>query len=203
MAGDDPTPLDDELDPTADAPAPEAEEPAAADDTPGSDPETRLAEAQGLITRQQQELALFRGKASQPEESAAGETTSSDDFLARATQDSWTLAEKLYGEQAIDAYRTAQQLLDRAATPADYMAAFEAYHDIRSGKADAKPEAGAAVAGKTRAEAIQPRVDANRSDPGPDLSNADEKLSEARKAGSLDKFASAAAALMGFGPSRS
>ena len=199
----DQTPLDPEPDPTEDTPDAEGEETAEADDQPGSDPEARLAEAQKLITQQAQELSLFRAKPKdQPAASSSASEASSDDFLARATQDSWTLAETIHGAEAIEAYRVAFDLYDKAQTPADYVTAFEAYHQIRSGKAPgASKAADAPAAGtKTRAEATQPRVDANRSDPGSDP-NADEKLSEARKSGSLDQFARAAASAMGFGPS--
>jgi hypothetical protein len=199
MAGDDQTPLDDELDPSEDTPADPAEAPAEADDTSGSDPQARLAEAQRLITQQAQELALFRGKAQEPE--ADSEPAPGDDFLARATQDSWKLAETIHGAGAMDAYRVAWQLYEKAATPADYVTAFEAYHQIRSGKIATKP-GGAPAAGKTRAEATQPRVDANRSDPGSDPANAEAQIAEARKSGSLGKFAAAAAGAMGFGPSK-
>ena len=205
MPDDDQTPLDPETDPDENTPDPEGEETAEADDQPGSDPETRLAEAQATITRQAQELALYRGKAIEPDgDDESGGEPSSDDMLVRATQDSWQLAERLHGAEAIDAYRVAHRLIERAATPADFVTALEAYHQIRSGTLDpsGKPAAGKAKAtGQTRAEALEPRVDANRSDPGSDP-NADQKLSEAKKAGSLDKFTAAAAAMMGFGPAK-
>lgn len=202
MAADDQTPLDPEPDPPEDTLAEEVEEPAEADDQSGSDPATRLAEAQALITRQAQELSLYRERAQAGEDDEAPpEATSSDDLLARATQDSWALAEAIHGPEAIDAYRVAYRLIERAATPADHVTAFEAYYAIRSGKPAAQPK-DAGGTGKTRAEATQPRVDANRSDPGSDLANAQEQIAEARKQGSLDKFAAAAAAAMGFGPSR-
>jgi hypothetical protein len=198
---DDQTPLDPETDPDEDTPDAEGEEPEA-DDQPGSDPEARLAEKDAYIAQLQQELSLHRGKAQEPEDEAADEgEASSNDLLVRATQDSWALAERLHGGEAIEAYRVAHRLIERAATPADFVTAFEAYHDIRSGKIATKPEGKGAAQGKTRAEALQPRVDANRSDPGSDP-NADEKLSEAKKAGSLDKFTAAAAAMMGFGPAK-
>jgi len=200
MAADDQVPLDDDPDPSADTPEVKAEDTTEADDQPGSDPAARLAEAHATITRQAQELALFRGKAQadepvvRPPAAAPG-----DDILARTTQDSWALAEQLHGTEAIDAYRVAYRLYEAAATPADYVTAFEAYHDLRSGKAAAL----ATSSGKpSRAAATTPKVDANRSDPGPDLANADEKLAEARKGNSLGAFAAAAAARMGYGPSR-
>jgi hypothetical protein len=116
--------------------------------------------------------------------------------LSALEADSWTLAEQVYGGDAIEAYRAAADLLERAVTPADYLAAFEAYHSIRSGEG----EAAAPTSGKpSRAEATTPRVDANRSDLGPDLQDAQEKLSEARKGKSLANFTNAATAALGFG----
>jgi hypothetical protein len=199
MAADDQAPLEDDPDPTADTPETEPEDTTEADDQPGSDPTARLAEAQATITRQAQELALFRGKAQADEPVAEPATAPSNDFLARATQDSWALAERLHGTGAIDAYRVAYRLYEAAATPADFVTAFEAYHELRSGKA---VETAKGSDKPSRSAATAPKVDANRSDLGPDLANADEKLSEARKGNSLDKFAAAAAARMGFGPSR-
>lgn len=199
MAADDQAPPDDDPDPTEDTPDAAVEDQTEADDQPGSDPAARLAEAQATITRQAQELALFRGKAKADEPVEAPAAASGDDYTARATQDSWALAEQLHGTEAIDAYRVAFKLYERAATPADYVTAFEAYHDIRSGKV---AETAKGSGKPSRTAALAPKVDANRSDPGPDLANADEKLAEARKGTSLGAFAAAAAARMGYGPSR-
>jgi hypothetical protein len=200
MAADDQVPLDDDPDPSADTPEIEVEDTTEADDQPGSDPAARLAEAQATITRQAQELALFRGKAQADEPvTEPPSDAQSNDFLARATQDSWALAEAIHGTEALDAYRVAYRLYEAAATPADFVTAFEAYHDLRSGKV-AAPAKGSVK--PSRAAATTPKVDANRSDPGPDLANADEKLAEARKGSSLGAFAAAAAAKMGYGPSR-
>jgi hypothetical protein len=101
----------------------------------------------------------------------------------------------VYGGDAIEAYRAAADLLERAVTPADYLAAFEAYHSIRSGEG-AAPDATSDK--PTRAAATTPRVDANRSDLGPDP-DLQEKLSEARKGKSLADFTNAATAALGFG----
>lgn len=201
MADGDQTPLDPEPDPTEGDEEPEAEDTAEDDDQPGSDQATQLADAQRLIAQQNQELNLLRGKAAD-EGDEPDEPASSDDFLARATQDSWALAETIHGAEAMDAYRVAYRLYERAQTPADFVTAFEAYHLVRNGKLPAPDKGGQGAVGKTRADATKPRVDANRSDPGSDLANAEAQIAEAKKSGSLDRFASAAAAAMGFGPAK-
>jgi hypothetical protein len=193
MAGIDRNAPDPEQDPDEDTPDLEAEEGDEAEAQPEPDRD-RLAEAQATITRQAQELALFRRQAS--EAAATGEAEGSDPSLSALEADSWTLAEQVYGGDAIEAYRSAAELLDQAVTPADHLAAFEAYHAIRSGEAPA--QAGESGQKPSRAEAITPRVDTNRSDLGPDP-DIEQKLSEARKGKSLADFTNAAAVAMGFG----
>jgi hypothetical protein len=83
---------------------------------------------------------------------------------ARLTRDSWQLAESIYGGEAIDAYGRAATLLERAQTPADYVAAFEAYHQRRLEGAAPKQAAAQAPA---QGEPQQPRVESNRSDTSP------------------------------------
>ena len=202
MAGNDQDPLEDEQDPSADTPDDEAEDQTEADDQPGSDTESRLLEAQQTITRQAQELALFRGKsqASEPVDDGGDGGDGQSDFLTRATQDSWALAERVHGEEAIGAYRVAFDLIERATTPADYVTAFEAYHQVRLGKAPDGTEPVKGSGKPSRSAALTPKVDANQSEPGPDLQDADKKLSEARKGKDLGAFANAAAARLGFGP---
>lgn len=204
MAGKDQNPPEDAPDPSEDTPDDELEEGAEDTDQPGSETDERLIEAQRTITKQAQELALFRqGKGPKPAGAEAAATDAGDgddEYQQRLESDSWTLAERVYGADVIEAYSAAAELYDKAVTPADYLAAFEAYHDIRSGKGAEAP----AGSGKpTKAEASQPRVDANRSDLGPDLQEADDKLAEARKGTSLDSFVNAATTRMGFGRSKS
>jgi hypothetical protein len=190
LAGTDRNAPAEDLDPTEDTPDLEDEEGAEDDVQPEPD-QDRLKEAQRTITQQAQELALFRKQAADGEP----ETDGNDPYQARLEAESWTLAEQVYGEDAIEAYRAAADLIEQAVTPADYMAAFEAYHAIRSGEASASTE----DSGKpSRAEATTPRVDTNRSDLGPDLQDADTKLTEARKGKSLADFTNAATARMGF-----
>jgi hypothetical protein len=195
MARQDQNAPDPEPDPTEDTPDPEAEEGAEAEVQP--EPDQRLAEKDALISRQAQELALFRRQAAAADE-APSEAAGSDPSLTALEADSWTLAEQVYGGDAIEAYRTAADLLEKAVTPADYMAAFEAYHQIRTEGPAAEP----ASDKPTRAQATAPKVDANRSDLGPDP-DIEQKLSEARKGKSLVDFANAATQAMGFGRSKS
>ncbi|HEY6014502.1 MAG TPA: hypothetical protein VIU37_10855 [Candidatus Limnocylindrales bacterium] len=201
MAGNDQDPLDDEQDPNADNPDDAAEDQAEAANQPGSDLEQRLLLAEQRLAQQASELDLFRrgSQASEPVDDGAGDD-GQDDLLARATQDSWALAERIHGEEAVDAYRVAWDLIERATTPADYVTAFEAYHQVRLGKNVDGSEPAKGSGKPDRAAALQPRVDANQSDAGPDLQDADKKLSEARKGKDLGAFVAAATTRLGFGP---
>jgi len=195
-------PLEDAADPTEDTPPDGTEETAEDGDSGQSDWEARYKEAQKLISRQGTELSLLRRgdddeTSAEEAEDDDAEDSAPEPYLRRLESQSWSLAESTYGEEAIDAYEAAYRVLAKAETPADYIAAFEAYHEIRSGKAPAAPAA--ATDGKrSRQDAVQPRVDTNR-DGSPD---SDDKLAEARKSGSLGSFASAASAALGFGPSK-
>jgi hypothetical protein len=196
-------PLEDAPDPTEDTPDDDSED--TADDQPeGSiDWEARYKEAQKAIAKQGRELAAFRQ--SEPDESDEDEPDDEDEpteVEAPAEQyerDSWKLAESLYGEEAIDAYTAAEKLTRKATTPADWVAAFEAYHEIRSGKRRAEPDPAPADGRKSRDKAVEPRVDNNRSDQAPDLT---QDFEEARKSGSLDAFTRAATAALGLGPKK-
>lgn len=185
---DDQDPLDDELDPTEDTPDSENEDTDAADEPDPSDPEERQKEAQRTITRLSQENARLKELAEASDDDDEDDEAS-DPQTAKFEQESWALAETLYGEAAIDAYGAAYRLLRNATTPADHVAAFEAYHEARTGKGKSAPKAAATD------DALEPKD----TDLGPDLQKADKKLTEARKGGKLEDFASAAAARMGFG----
>lgn len=174
-----------------------------------TDWEARYKEQQKVLARQGQELGVWRrgetptgrGREAAPEPDEGDGGGDDNDYVAVLEADSWRAAEALYGEGAVAAYSAAYEIFERAQTPADYIAAFEAYHDIRS-KGGSPEDAAAAAAGeqpvrRTRSEAVQPRVDLNRSDAGPDLN--DKGVEEARKSGDLGKFVSAATRAMGFG----
>lgn len=204
MAEKDQNPPDDELDPDEDTPADDGEDEVEDPDQSGADQDAdRLAEAQATITRQAQELALFRkgGKGTEAEagdDQGGAAAAGSDEYQSRLEDEAWTLAETVYGVDAIEAYAAAAQLIEQAVTPADHLAAFEAYHQIRSGEAPAEGD-GADDAKPTRRQALTPKVDANRSDLGPDIQAADKQLEDARKGTDLGAFVSAATKRLGFG----
>lgn len=205
-------PLDDAPDPTEDTPDAEAEDTAEDDDSGQSDwtPKDRK-EALRKVQEQGQEnarlraeLELLRGDGDEADDAeddveADDQGDGTDDaYTRRLERQSWTLAEQIHGREAVDAYNKAfYPLYDKAQTPADHIAALEAYHRARLGEAprststaDKKP---------SRDEALRPRVDSNRSDGSPD---SDDKIAEARKSGKLSDFTGAAAAALGFGPSK-
>lgn len=196
---DDQDPLDDELDPSEDTPDSEDEDTDQAETPDPSDPSERLKEAQRKITAQANELALYRRQAAESDEDDEDDDeVAVDNRTAKFEAESWALAERLYGQEAIDAYGAARKLLRNATTPADFVASFEAYYDIRSNAAKAAPAKG----GTSRAEAMQPK-ETGREDLGPDLQQAERKLTEARKGNSLADFTAAATAAMGFGRAKS
>lgn len=199
-------------DPETDTPETPAAEPG--EDTPEPeqqvDYKARWEKAQELIGRQGHELGLYR-RGETPEDDGSGDepdegdeqqsATAADPYLARLEDQSWELAEQLYGPQAVEAYGIAARIFNKAETPADHLAAFEAYYEARSGGASpgqATAAAAAPATSRTRAEAVQPRVDANRSDAGPDPSET-AKLEEARKGKDLGAFTRAATRALGFG----
>jgi len=130
-----------------------------------ADWESRYREAQKVIAKQGQELGIYRKAPAaredpEPEEEPDPEPVRGTSS-SRLEKDSWRLAEQIYGEEAIAAYGRAATLLDRAATPADYVAAFEAYHQRRlEGAAPAKAAPAASAAEQTHTES-------NRPDAGP------------------------------------
>ena len=175
---------------------------------PNTDWEARYKEQAKLHARQDAELGIWRrgetptgrGRQAAAAPDEGDEEGDDSDYVAGLEQDSWRAAEAIYGAAAVEAYNAAFELFERAQTPADYIAAFEAYSDIRS-KGGSTEDAAAAAAGdgktkRSRADAVQPRVDLNRSDAGPDLN--DKNVEEARKSGSLEQFVGAATRAMGF-----
>jgi hypothetical protein len=193
-------PLDATPDPTEDTPDEEAEDTAEADDSSQTDwtPRDR-SEATRKITELAQENARLRREAetrttTEPTDGEDDDPTG--DYLADQNA---LLAGELYGEEVTEAAAAVWPLLEVASTTADYLAAFEAYHEARS-KGISPAAAASGATNKSRQEQVQPRVDTNRSDGSPD---SDEKLAEARKSGDLAKFAAAAVAqLMGTGKQR-
>lgn len=179
---DDQDPLDDELDPETDTPDDETEDTEPADQPDPTDPEARQKEAQRTITRLSQENARLRELAEEADEDDEPEGPT-DELTAKFESESWALAENTYGTEAIKAYSTARRLASRATTPADWVGAFEAYHQARAGEGKAPAKKAAASDG------LEPR----ETDLGPDLQKAQEKLTEARKGTDLKAFTEAAA----------
>jgi hypothetical protein len=93
-----------------------------------------------------------------PAKPARRPSESNQEWQKRALAAEWQIAQSVYGEDVITAYSAAQELLTRATTPADFVTAFEAFHQARS-KA-ATPQAAPA----TPAPVAAPVVDSNRQD---------------------------------------
>lgn len=186
---------DDAQDPTEDTLADESQD--TAPDTQGStvDWESRYKELQKRATRAERERDLLRQQTSaesdedeeedeEEVEAPSARTQTTNDRLAR---DSWTLAEQIYGESALDAYGQAAKLLNRAVTPADHIAAFETYFERRL--AGATPEQAKAQAKGDPAP--QRRIESNRPDASPDLTDIDRKAEAAKGRGDLRGFLAA------------
>ena len=164
-----------------------------APDTQGStvDWETRYKELQKRATKAERERDLLRQQATpapdedeeEPEDEAEPAPTAKASPAAnsRVQRDLWNLAEQLYGSDAVEAYGHAQRLVSRAETPADYIAAFEAYHERRL--AGATPKAAAAPA--QGEQAPQRRIESNRPDASPDLTELDRQAEAAAAKGDL------------------
>jgi hypothetical protein len=100
----------------------------------------------------------------------------------RLEEQNWQLAETVFGPDAIKAYDKAARVLDKAQTPSDYVAAFEAYHQARLDAAN-KPRK------RPQAQADQPSqpVDPNRPDTSP-RNDYDRKAEEAFAKGDSKGF---------------
>ena len=193
---------------------PDSDDAEQAKETPESeqpiDWEARYKEAQKAISRQGAELKILRrGEVESDEADDEEYEDEADDAepaqpqsrgAAQLERDSWELAEQRYGPEAIEAYASASRIINRASTPADFVAAFEAYHEIRS-NGGSKEEATAAATGtqkQSRAKAVEPRVDLNRSDAGPDLNDLESQFAGAKAKGDLKGFVHAATTALGF-----
>lgn len=200
-------PLAPDPDPTEDTPDEETEDTAEDDAGAQSDwtPKDR-AEATRKITELSQQNAQLRREAEQgPDDDAddADDEAEPPGDIGYLDDQNALLAAELYGEQVTQAAQSVWPLLETANTTADWMAVLESYHKARSEGAPA-PDAAAAAGGTTngaptRQEAVQPRVDTNRSDGSP---GSDDKIAEAKASGKLGDFATAAAEALGFGPKR-
>ena len=176
-----------------------------AQSTPASpqDWERRYKAAQAELTRQAQarakaerELSELQAAADEPDEDeqeatprkrASRSSADAELWQQRALEAEWVNAQSIYGEDIIGAYTAAAELLDRAQTPADYVGAFEAYHQARL--EGATPAAAAQrTSPPAQAQAVLPRADSNRSDAPPDLTK---QIEEAKRSGDLMAFVKA------------
>jgi hypothetical protein len=101
------------------------------------------------------------------------------EWQKRALAAEWQNARSVFGEEIIADYTKASELLNSAATPADYVNAFEVYHQARS-KGMTHQQAVTAAAPPPPS----PVVDSNRSE-GPSLTEVDQQLREAAAAKDL------------------
>ena len=130
----------------------------------------RYQELQSAKDRKIAELQakLAGGPSQDDDEEDEGADDEDDDEPAesrggdRLEEQNWALAETVFGSDAIKAYGKSATLLERAQTPADFVGAFEAYHQARL-RGAAKPKR------QQQAQASEPSqpVDANRSDAAP------------------------------------
>jgi len=161
--------LDPEQDPETDTLPPETED--TAEDTQGTtvDWETRYKQLQQLKDRQLAEvnrkLADLQASPDEDEDEDEDEEPATSGS-ERLEADSWRLAEREYGRESITAYTKAARLLDRASTPSDYVAAFEAYHEARL-EADLKKYAKEAEGAAPGTRPTQPPIESNRPDVSP------------------------------------
>ena len=197
MATDPADPALDQQDPDEDSPA-EVETGDSVQDSPEPQPtetdagpsEARIAAAQRAMHEAKAEAARLHRenealKSRRPDLGAEDEAVSEREleYQNRIAELEWERATNVYGQEAVDAVTAAHELVTDDPTPMGMMAAYEAYHQARLTGSKA-PAAAAAAAGEkppTRAEAVQPRVDANRSDA--DLSQLDNQIEEAKRAG--------------------
>lgn len=148
--------------------------------------------AQGEELGRLRKLERAQAQADEPEGDESSET-----YSEAVNDDLWLTAELVHGPEAIAAYQKIEPLIEAVDTYADAIAVYEAYHRARLEGAPAAAAAKGAQA--SRADALEPKVDSNRSDRSPD---SDEAITEARKSGSLEKFAQAATAAFGLGPGK-
>ncbi|MCJ7678783.1 MAG: hypothetical protein MUO35_13800 [Anaerolineales bacterium] len=179
---------------------PPAATPVPAEATPPSpaptvDWENRYKAAQAELTRQQMARAQAERErdalkfdrpepdddsdAPTPARPAKRNSEAAVEWQKRALAAEWQNARSVFGEEIVDTYAVSAGLLGSASTPADYVNAFEVYHQARS-KGMTHQQAVAEAAPPPPA----PVVDSNRSD-GPLLAEVDQKLREAAAANDL------------------
>ena len=165
--------------PPTDQPAPEMDTPAPESDTAQNTPpaptdnlDSRYKALQAEFTRKSQAAAKAEAKAAELEARLAQQATTGTPETPETAQrtseltrlreqlaeSEWARANGVYGPEVATAYEAFQQQLASDQTPLGWLTALESYHETRSHKAPPV----------TRAQALAPRVDSNRSDVGPD-----------------------------------
>lgn len=183
--------------PPTDQPAPATDPPAPEGDTAQdtqtapTDPEARIKHFQAEYTRKAMEASDAKSKVADleaqlakqavpgtPETPEAAQRTSEVTKLRQQLEASeWARASGVYGPEIVKAYEKFQVALSSDQTPIGYLTALEIYHDQRG----ATPAQAQETAQPTRAQAVAPRVDSNRSDASPDQLLAQQE--QARKIG--------------------
>jgi hypothetical protein len=198
-------PVDDQ-DPTADTPDEDDEDTADdADDAPEQDwdPKSRdearrkVSEQGAENARLKRELELLRGAEDDESEDddEGDDDATADEGSSRFEADSWALAQQVYGSAQVDAYDIYYGMWQRATTPADHIAALEAYRAAvdNGGKLPGKKKSAASAddGGErpSREDRLRPRVDTNRSDgPASDGRSETGKSLEQVVAGRFDRL---------------
>lgn len=186
--------------PPTDQPAPVTDTPAPQGDTaqntqtaPTVDWQERYRNAQAEFTRKAQAAAAAQDRiadlerqlaeATQPATQDPTQTTSrgreaeeTRRLRAQLEQEQWARAEGIYGAEAIEALRAAEQIAATDPSPIGKLTAYEAY----LAKRQVAPKAPPSTA-PTRAQAVTPKVDSNQSEVSPDQIR--EAMDQARKRG--------------------
>lgn len=169
--------------PSLDSPAPEGDT-AQDTQTAPTDPEARIRHFQAEFTTKAQEAATLRSTVADlearlaaqavpgtPETPEAAQRTSEVTRLRQQLEASeWARANGVYGPEIVSAYEKFQAAWASDQSPIGILTALEIYVEQRS-KGATPAQAQAASQGQaqpTRAQAVAPRVDSNRSDASPD-----------------------------------
>lgn len=151
--------------------------------------EQRRLATQQELTRKNQENADLRRQIRELENRRPGDepdepmSPREQELQRQVTENEWDRTELVYGTDVVQAALTAYSVAEEDPSPGGLVASYEAYHQARLKSATPAAAAQAAAAGTpTRAEAVRPRVDSNRSDVA-DLSQLDNDIEEAKRAG--------------------
>ncbi len=148
--------------------------------SPPVDWQARYQALQADHTRKSMELAALKRVAEEPDEDEDEEAEAqprrrgrnwqaeAEAAAAALEQANYVIAQSVYGEQVMDAFGTFADLWNVAETTADQVGALEAYHQRRMAGMTPAQAAPSAPAAPSREQAVQPRVDSNRSDLLPD-----------------------------------